>query len=241
MFPIKANDLAITSGYGYRQYYYNGKLVKGFHHGIDLIAKPRNNNAEIVAIADGVVTGVQKTGKQHGTACFVRIKHSNGLYSLYYHLKSKSIIVNVGDHVKKGQKLGIIGATGIATGIHLHFQIDRGSDKTSIDPYDYVFKNKAIVDEVDGYPSGVNYRTLGTMYVRVNAGTCYSIKLVKQMTKDGQRNATSSNPNAYAVYKKGTIFTALEIIKSKYGIWARTPSGFVCVVGASGRKYCERA
>ncbi len=35
-----------------------------------------------------------------------------------------------------------MGATGKATGVHLHFQIDKGDSKSSINPYDYVFKNK---------------------------------------------------------------------------------------------------
>lgn len=85
-----------------------------------------------------------------------------------------------------------------------------------------------------------NYITKYDMYVRSGAGTNHGIKLVKQLTSDGKKNATSTNPNAYAVYKKGTIFTALEIIQNKYGTWAKTPSGFVCIKGASGKYYCEQ-
>ena len=144
--PINSENIKITSRYGNRKYYYQGKLIKDFHNGIDLVPSPCNNN-EILAFADGVVTSMQKTGRQYGTGCYVRIKHSNGLYTLYYHLKSGTICVNVGDKVKKGQKLGIIGTTGKSTGIHLHFQIDKGSSKTSINPYDYLFKDKIFIDE----------------------------------------------------------------------------------------------
>ena len=144
--PINSENIKITSYYGNRQYYYQGKLIKDFHNGIDLVPSPCNNN-EILAFADGVVTSMQKTGRQYGTGCYVRIKHSNGLYTLYYHLKSGSICVNVGDKVKKGQKLGIIGTTGKSTGTHLHFQIDKGSSKTSINPYDYLFNNKIFIEE----------------------------------------------------------------------------------------------
>ena len=144
--PINSENIKITSRYGNRQYYYQGKLIKDFHNGIDLVPSPCNNN-EILAFADGVVTSMQKTGRQYGTGCYVRIKHSNGLYTLYYHLKSGTICVNVGDKVKKGQKLGIIGTTGKSTGIHLHFQIDKGSSKTSINPYDYLFNNKMFIEE----------------------------------------------------------------------------------------------
>ena len=144
--PINSENIKITSRYGNRKYYYQGKLIKDFHNGIDLVPSPCNNN-EILAFADGVVTSMQKTGRQYGTGCYVRIKHSNGLYTLYYHLKSGTICVNVGDKVKKGQKLGIIGTTGKSTGIHLHFQIDKGSSKTSINPYDYLFNDKIFIEE----------------------------------------------------------------------------------------------
>lgn len=139
--PINSGSIKITSYYGNRQYYYQGRLIKDFHNGIDLVPSPCNNN-EILAFADGVVTSVQKTGVQYGTGCYVRLKHNNGLYTLYYHLKSSSVCVNVGDKVVKGQKLGIIGTTGQSTGIHLHFQIDKGSSSTSINPYDYLFNGK---------------------------------------------------------------------------------------------------
>ena len=144
--PINSENIKITSRYGNRKYYYQGKLIKDFHNGIDLVPSPCNNN-EILAFADGVVTSMQKTGRQYGTGCYVRIKHSNGLYTLYYHLKSGTICVDVGDKVKKGQKLGIIGTTGKSTGIHLHFQIDKGSSKTSINPYDYLFNDKIFIEE----------------------------------------------------------------------------------------------
>lgn len=234
MFPVKTNNLKVTSNYGNRQYYYQGKLVKDFHTGIDLIG-----GEEIVAFDDGEVIGVQKTGVQYGTACYVALKHKSGYRTLYYHLKSNSIVVNVGDKVKKGQKLGIIGATGIATGVHLHFQIDEGTSSKSINSYDYVFNDKKLESKSE-YVSGINYKTNYDMYVRTGAGTNHSVKLVKDLSADGKKHATSTNLYSYAVYKKGTVFTALEIIENSRGIWARTPSGYVCIKGASGTVYCKK-
>ena len=43
-----------------------------------------------------------------------------------------------------------MGATGQATGVHLHFQIDKGSSASAINPYDYVFNGK----EFESTPSG---------------------------------------------------------------------------------------
>lgn len=147
MYPIKSDKVSITSFYGNRTYTYQGKQVKDFHRGIDLIANPNNRNEEIVAFEDGVVTSLRKKGKQYGDGCYVRIKHKNGLYTLYYHLKSNSICVEVGQEVKKGEVLGIIGTTGVSTGVHLHFQIDKGNNSSSINPYDYLFKDKKLIEE----------------------------------------------------------------------------------------------
>lgn len=93
--------------------------------------------------------------------------------------------------------------------------------------------------EETGFSKG-NYETLGNMYVRTGAGTNHSVKLVKDLTADGKKHATSSNLYAYAVYRKGTVFTALEIIENSRGVWARTPSGYVCIKGASGTVYCKK-
>ena len=143
--PLKSSKITITSKFGPRTYTYQGKKISDVHKGIDLRTNPHNANAEILAFEDGVVTAVQKTGKQYGQACYVRIKHSNGYYTLYYHLKTNTIVVNKGDKVTKGQKLGIIGTTGQSTGVHLHFQIDKGSSASAINPYDYLFNGKELV------------------------------------------------------------------------------------------------
>ena len=142
MYPIKTDKLRVTSKYGKREYTYRGKRVKDFHNGIDLIG-----GNEIVATADGEVVSTRNEGKQYGNGCYVRIKHSNGLYTLYYHLKSGSVTVKKGEKVTKGQVIGIIGKTGKATGVHLHYQIDKGSSASAIDPTEYVLNGKEIVEE----------------------------------------------------------------------------------------------
>lgn len=88
------------------------------------------------------------------------------------------------------------------------------------------------------YKTG-DYTTLDIMKVRVGAGTNYRHKLVKELTADGRKNATSTNLNAYACYKKGTIFTALQIIKNGNDYWAKTPSGYICI--QQGKTvYCKK-
>jgi murein DD-endopeptidase MepM/ murein hydrolase activator NlpD len=53
----------------------------------------------------------------------------NGRYAAYAHMAPHSVTVHVGDHVKTGEKLGLLGNTGNTTGPHLHFQI---SDRPSL-------------------------------------------------------------------------------------------------------------
>lgn len=235
------SNAKITSKYGNRRYKYQGNIVEDFHTGIDLI---NLDNDLVVAFDDGEVVKVNKIGKKGGKACYVRIKHNNGYYTLYYHLKNKSICVDVGQKVKKGDQLGIIGDTGIVTGIHLHFQIDKGNNESSVDPYDYIFNDKPFIKETsninDEFIKGKNYATLADMYVRYGAGESFAIKKYSKLTEDGKKNAVHKKDSANAVYKKGTIYTAIDIIVNNRGIWAKTPSGYVCMKDASGKVYAEK-
>lgn len=168
-------------------------------------------------------------------------------------------------HYKQGEKIYIeggryAGKNGVFA-THLHVEFARGTDanwyknasgiyslKNAKKPEDccfiddsyhvlyspYKFKNVK-----DAYSTG-NYKTQCNMNVRTRSGTNCSIKKVSQLTEDGKRNVTSTNPNANAVYKKGTIFTAKEIIKNKDGsIWAKSPSGYICLADKK-QVYCTK-
>lgn len=174
--PMKYANIRVTSKFGPRTYIYQGQRVSDDHKGIDMVGNPRSNDIEICAFADGVVTAVQKTGIKYGTMCFVRIKHNNGWYTVYYHFKSNSIVVNVGDKVVKGQKLGIIGDTGKATDVHLHFQIDKGTKASAIDPYDYLFNGKMFIPDSDPIPTPI---TEWPKYYTIKSGDTLS-----QIAKD---------------------------------------------------------
>lgn len=89
-------------------------------------------------------------------------------------------------------------------------------------------------------PTVGDYVTLDVMKVRSGPGTKYKQKKVKELTPDGKKNATSTRANAYACYKKGTVFTALKIEKnSNNEYWAKTPSGYICI--RMGKEiYCKK-
>ena len=215
---------------------------KGVHDGVDLVNTNSKGDHILgweVAHSDGVVVATRNncTGFENGSyGNYVKIRHDNGYYTMYAHMAYNTVKVKVGDKVKRGQVLGYMGNTGYSFGGHLHWEVRTPSD-IKIDPIPYL---DADLPSIDEFKAGYDYQTLDDMYVRWGAGTNYGIKLVKNLTPDGRRNAYYKDLNAYAIYKKGTIYTALEVIRNSYGIWARTPSGYVCMQGISGTKYARR-
>jgi murein DD-endopeptidase MepM/ murein hydrolase activator NlpD len=102
-----------TSSHHISQYYHYG------HYGIDIDGSTGN---PIYAAAGGTVTFAG--WKSNGGGYQVWISHGSGLYTTYNHMSSVS--VGRGQHVGRGQRVGRMGATGFATGSHLHFEVWRG-------------------------------------------------------------------------------------------------------------------
>jgi murein DD-endopeptidase MepM/ murein hydrolase activator NlpD len=96
----------------------------------------------IVAAREGMVMQVEsdfdKAGlnkeKFGGRANFIRILHGDGTMALYAHLKPEGVQVREGQYVRKGQRIGLSGNTGLSTAPHLHFvvQTNRGMALASI-------------------------------------------------------------------------------------------------------------
>jgi murein DD-endopeptidase MepM/ murein hydrolase activator NlpD len=109
--PVKSGWL--SSYFGKRTDPFTGKPAN--HTGIDFAGK---HGAEIVAVADGVVTW---SGDRYGYGVMVEINHGNGYATRYAH--NSENLVAVGDEVKKGQVIALMGETGRATGPNLHFEV----------------------------------------------------------------------------------------------------------------------
>lgn len=124
----------ITSNYGNARIY-NGSL-KGFHSGTDFRAP---TGTTLKTVNDGVVV-VASERYYSGNA--VIVDHGEGIYSSYSHLSK--INVKEGEFVKRGEALGLSGATGRVTGPHLHFSIIIESKK--IDPLDFIKKINLLFD-----------------------------------------------------------------------------------------------
>jgi len=104
----------ITSAFGTRRSY-NGGPYSSYHEGTDLNGKTGD---PIYAAAAGRVALAQKLTVR-GNA--IIIDHGGGVFTGYWHLSK--ILVNVGDHVEQGQHIADMGATGLVTGAHLHWEI----------------------------------------------------------------------------------------------------------------------
>lgn len=103
----------ISSYFGKRTDPFTGKAAN--HTGIDFAGK---KGAEIIAVADGVVTW---SSDRYGYGIMVEINHGSGYSTRYAH--NSENLVSVGDEVKKGQVVALMGETGRATGPNLHFEV----------------------------------------------------------------------------------------------------------------------
>lgn len=112
--PI-SSPITVTSEMGWRTSPITG--AQEFHNAMDLVNG--NPTTPILASNDGqVVQAGSNYYDWYGN--YTVIKHADGLYTGYAH--QSRIDVSVGQNVKKGQQIGLMGATGPVTGPHLHFQ-----------------------------------------------------------------------------------------------------------------------
>ncbi len=89
-----------------------------YHQAVDIANAA---HPDILASQGGtVVTAGWNAG---GYGNYVVIDHGNGYKTLYAHMLNNSIVVKVGQVVKQGQKIGVMGSTGRSTGTHLHFEV----------------------------------------------------------------------------------------------------------------------
>ncbi len=113
-----------------------GRWVRGYgyvrttrpeliHRGVDIAA---DEGTVIRAAADGIVAYSDNGVRGYGN--LVLIVHANGWMTLYAHASRTT--VQPGYRVRRGERIGLVGATGIARGPHLHFELWQGG--RAVDP-----------------------------------------------------------------------------------------------------------
>ena len=122
--PVKSGSITAT------MYYSSGK----YHGAVDFGV---STGTPVYAAADGIVV-TSTWGGSDSYGYYIKIKHYNGLYTLYAH--GSSLVVSVGQEVKQGQLIMYSGNTGNSTGPHLHFEVrvSPGGYSNRVNPLNYL-------------------------------------------------------------------------------------------------------
>jgi murein DD-endopeptidase MepM/ murein hydrolase activator NlpD len=121
----------ISSYYGMRNDPFTGKRT--MHKGMDFAGK---EGSDVIAVAAGVVTW---SGKRSGYGELIEVNHGKGYITRYGHNKKR--LVEVGDRVKQGEVIALMGSTGRSTGPHVHFEVIRNGK--TIDPTRYILSKRS--------------------------------------------------------------------------------------------------
>lgn len=125
-FRLPLDTRIVSSGFGYRNSPVYGKWK--FHKGIDFAAP---SGEAVYSCKNGTVSFVFRNDAVFGN--YIIISHQSGLTSVYAHLSK--ILVQQGETVRTGQKIGEIGQTGAVTGPHLHFEIRQNGKAADPDEF----------------------------------------------------------------------------------------------------------
>jgi murein DD-endopeptidase MepM/ murein hydrolase activator NlpD len=121
----------ISSPYGMRIHPVLKK--QKMHNGIDI---PANLNEPILSVADGIVINISKSAS---VGNWITLLHDNNIATVYMHLSKFKQGLKVGDPVKRGDLIGLVGNTGtLSLGPHLHYEIRKSGIAT--DPMIYYIK-----------------------------------------------------------------------------------------------------
>jgi murein DD-endopeptidase MepM/ murein hydrolase activator NlpD len=123
LWPVEGQ---ITGSFGERIDPFNGEGA--FHSGVDISA---GIGCPVIAPADGIVTFADFLG---GYGRAINVDHGHGISTRYGHLSS--FAVTAGQYIHRGDTIGYVGASGRATGPHLHYEV-RIND-VPVNPYKYL-------------------------------------------------------------------------------------------------------
>lgn len=208
----------------------------GIHNGIDLVGDNYSLDY-IIAHSAGTIVNIKtdyrtndKNGNSYGN--FVKIKHENGYYTLYAHLKYNSIPVKIGGKVKQGDVIGYMGNTGHSLGAHLHFEV-RDKNDIKIDPTNFISSDFVVSSK----QYNIGRHIVNTDVLRVRKEPFISKEnnnwlKFEELTENAQKQIKEiiKNGNIPDGLVNGVICDVSEIS----GEWGKIPSGWICL------KYCKK-
>lgn len=123
----------ISDFYGYRIHpIYKTKI---FHEGIDFTAPI---GTDVYASGNGVV--IETSRSSYGYGNIIKIDHGFGYVTVYAHLNSFK--VRIGQKVLRGQTIGTVGNSGLSTGPHLHYEVQKNENR--VNPMYYFFNDLSV-------------------------------------------------------------------------------------------------
>lgn len=195
MSPFKTN-YKVTQLFGVNKDDYKQFGIEG-HEGIDLI--PEGSDWSVLCLADGqVVTDIDMAAKGGAYGVTVTVWHPQLKKATQYcHLRSN--VVNVGQQIKKGEKLGVMGNTGNTSGAHLHlnlFDVDTNGIRLN--------KGNGFLGGTDPFPFLKAGDGMATMYRGYDVANPASMKAIvdgyfnrgaeiEQLKKDVEKAKQSGN------------------------------------------------
>jgi murein DD-endopeptidase MepM/ murein hydrolase activator NlpD len=143
-FIVPVAKYVVTAPFAERRVYVfaHGGSQSSIHQGIDL-AVPAGTPVEASGAGRVIFAGSWLM-----TGNTVVIEHLPGVYSLYFHMER--LLVQAGQEVKQAEPIGLVGATGLATGPHLHWQIEIGG--VAVDPMRLV--TAGLIEQATSVASG---------------------------------------------------------------------------------------
>lgn len=135
-FPVISPLTRYSSHYGWRVHPITRQ--RHYHSGQDIAA---SWDAPIVSAADGVVV---YAGYRYSYGYLVEIRHAGGFSTRYAHLNK--IITKVGNTVKAGDLLALMGSTGRSTGPHLHFEVLK--DDNILNPVPFITEHRSTANKL---------------------------------------------------------------------------------------------
>lgn len=231
------------------QYHHHGKGLDfgwaGHHH------------QWILAVDNGYVLKVEKQ-KTGGNVIY--IKHNTGMVSGYGHLES--IIVKKGQKVIKGEHIGKMGASGMATGEHLHYELHSKNSNiyknADLDPFKYlqVGQNQQVVNspnnkklkdkflyapENENFEVAREYRLLVEKAIRTSPELINNIVKVGETKKSIRSDLTSKNPNDNAYFKVGTDVFITKLQEDETSrLWGKLDNCYIVLRNQDGTNQCEK-